>query len=376
MWAMAAVMTVGCGSASEEEVLPSPPPVQETSIALSGNLSDEATVTRAEGLEHHYTSFKVWAFKNTNDEYTESQTVMNGYYVNWIINSAGTSTTNSHDWEYVNQQPMGQIEQTVKYWDWTATAYRFFGVAGASSINPVTGAYKTHNPGTADEYQSYDLTYEADARQESSIPYYSHMWFSTGNTADYPGKEFGKPVQLQFIKPLSKVRFIFIFENPDDAATTELSGMDFRPSSKTTIKLIGKVTVSYPLTGTSTKEAFSATGEASGMTAMTKDYYKETDIREENGKVIAPYYGAEKGNYEKVYSVFPATNQGTYTLTVNINGEPKTTVVPAEFMNWLPGYSYTYIFKIHVDGSVTIDMVQSAFTAWTTHEADHTVYNW
>ena len=45
-------------------------------------------------------------------------------------------------------------------------------------------------------------------------------------------------------------------------------------------------------------------------------------------------------------------------------------------MNWLPGYQYTYIFKVHVDGSVDIDSVQSAFKEWTDHTADHTVYNW
>jgi len=59
-----------------------------------------------------------------------------------------------------------------------------------------------------------------------------------------------------------------------------------------------------------------------------------------------------------------------------VNGDPKTTVVSAEYMDWKPGYEYTYIFKIHVDGGVSISSVQAAFTPWVFHEKPRTVYNW
>jgi hypothetical protein len=68
--------------------------------------------------------------------------------------------------------------------------------------------------------------------------------------------------------------------------------------------------------------------------------------------------------------------QGTLTLTVSVNGDPKTTVVPKEYTKWLPGYEYTYIFKVHVDGGVSIDKVQSAFTDWIEHVGSHEIYNW
>ena len=64
-------------------------------------------------------------------------------------------------------------------------------------------------------------------------------------------------------------------------------------------------------------------------------------------------------------------------MTVSVNGDPKTAVVPAQFMTWMPGYEYTYVFKIHIDGSVTIDNVQTAFTQWIEHSKDdYTIYNW
>jgi hypothetical protein len=63
-------------------------------------------------------------------------------------------------------------------------------------------------------------------------------------------------------------------------------------------------------------------------------------------------------------------------MTVTVNNTTKTAVVPAEYMSWKPGYSYTYIFKITEDGGVEIDLVQAAVTAWTELVNDHTVYNW
>ena len=365
---MAAVMTVACGPASEEEVLPSPPPVQEAPIVLSGNLSEEATVTRAEGLETYYQSFKVWAFKNPT--VSTVQMVMDEYTVNWIANTANTTTSNTDNWEYVNQQLLGDTEQSIKYWDFSAQAYRFFGVAGASETNVPVGVYKPN----ATSPTSFEVSYTSDAEDESSIPYYSHLWY--GESDDY-----GKPVQLVFIKPLAKVRFIFIFEEPAKAAETELTYPDFRPSNGNTIKMKGKVEVTYSLTGSASGETFSADAEAEGITAFTKDYYeKKVDDDVDPSIIIPPYLGADitASAFEKVYTVLPTPQgQSSYTLTVSVNGDPKTAVVPAEFMTWLPGYLYTYIFKVHVDGSVTIDNVQSAFTLWINHsKEDYRVYNW
>lgn len=365
-------MTVACGPASEEEVLPSPPPVQEAPIVLSGNLSEEATVTRAEGLETYYQSFKVWAFKNPT--VSTVQMVMDEYTVNWIAN---TTTSNTDNWEYVNQQLLGDTEQSIKYWDFSAQAYRFFGVAGASETNVPVGVYKPN----ATSPTSFEVSYTSDAKDESSIPYYSHLWY--GESDDY-----GKPVQLVFIKPLAKVRFIFIFEEPAKAAETELTYPDFRPSNGNTIKMKGKVEVTYSLTGTTNRESFSVDAEAEGITALTKDYYTSVstttmnpDTENEQEVVTSPYLNADSSESAlgKVYTVLPTPNgQGSYTMTVKVNGDPKTAVVPADFMVWQPGYLYTYIFKIHVDGSVTIDNVQSAFTQWQYHSLieDHVVYNW
>lgn len=391
MTAAAALLLNSCShdDATVEQSV-SEPVEQGTPIAFSSNMQEEQTVTRAVGLETKTTFFKVYGFKNNGpvgSPYSDYQEVFPGYLVKWVANTAGTSTTNTNDWEYVNQQDVGQMEQTIKYWDWSASAYRFFGVAGADGTNEVTAALKTINKGEANEYKVYELTYEADAEKEAidptAVPYYSHLWFSTGNLVDYADKQFGQPVQLVFVKPLSKVCFKFIFEDPSQASVTELSGQDFRPTNGNTIKNKGDVTVTYPLTGNATEEVFSTTSEDEGITAFTKDYYESTStttfnegLPNEKTVVTFPYYNAAVSPLRKVYTVLPAKNQGTYTLTVDVNGEPKTVIVPEEFMDWLPGYTYTYIFKVHEDTSVEISAVQSAFTEWTDHTAEHTVHNW
>ncbi len=385
--AVAVPAFVSCGSGGEDVVIPvtpdptpdpTPTPTPEEPdanlpILFSALQQEEENITRAGLEEKNVTSFKVYGFKNMDyDEengYGDPQTVFPGYIVNWVTNSANTTTSNTDGWEYVNQQAHDQEEQTIKYWDWSANAYRFLGVAGATRTNVVTGTEVT-----VESIKYYKVTYQADAKKEDETPYYSHLWFSTGNPDVYPQRKFGQPVQLEFIKPLSKVRFMFIFEDPSLASTTELTNKSFRPTSNSTIKTKGDVTVTYPLTGTSLTETFAASGEPEGLTEFKLDYY--TSVTKDNGVVIDPYLGADETNVNKVYTVLPVTNQGTYTLYVYVNGEPKTTIVPAEYMDWKPGYQYTYVFKVHVDGGVSISSVQSAFTQWTIHESDHTVHNW
>ena len=370
-----ALMWCGCGGSGDEPGGEPTPQPTEKAIAFSGDLTEES-VTRAgeTPLQNYHQTFKVWAFKN--DAGSSVNIVMNKYTVNWINNSANTTASNSSNWEYVNQQELGDMVQSIKYWDFTASAYRFFGIAGSTETNRPTVEYKPN----ADNPTSIEVTYAANA-ESATTPYYSHLWYSN-NVADY-----GKPVQLEFIMPLSRVRFKFIFEDPSKAQETELTGMSFKPSDGNTIKIKGDVTVTYKLTGLYEKEKFSLGSELEGIVEFTKDYYTEADIKkktinegEEDEKevVISPYYNAPESSYNKEYKVLPTPQgQSSYTMTVDVDGEPKTSIVPAQYMTWQPGYLYTYIFKVHKDGSVAIDNVQSAFTEWIDHEKDnHVIHNW
>lgn len=348
-------MTVGCGSASEEDIdLPVPPqPGVETPIAFSGSLSEEGAVTRTEpaGLETVLPvgnkKFVVWAFKN--DASNGRQTVMNGYTVSWIENTAYTTTSNTHDWEYVNQQTGSDPQQTIKYWDWGATAYRFFGYTGDDECVVTNDATITISG--------------IDATNPSNVPYYSRLWYGTPSD-DF----FGKAVQLVFLQPVAKVRFLFVSADPVNVpiADMNLSDPTFKPTSTSQkIAVKGSVTVTYPLAG-DIEESWAVTaGNDTGdkIDAFTQDYYEMPD----------------DANARYWYTVLPAKNQGSYTLSVKVNSdpEPKTCVVPAEYMNWLPGYQYTYVFKINEEGDVALGEVMSAYTDWIKgKDADYTIYNW
>ena len=212
----------------------------------------------------------------------------------------------------------------------------------------------------------------ADASSTETIaatPYFSKLWFSTGELPTSSDKQFGKPVQLEFIKPFARVRFLFKYAYPREGISLG-STKSFKPSDGTKkIARKGTVTVSYPLTGTATRESYTIvalTGDGSGeLTAFTEDYDPEDDGKE--------YPADAPGGW---YTVLPVLTQGSYTLTASVNGQDRTAVVPAEYMSWLPGYSYTYIFKITEEGGVEIGWVEYAVTDWINLEADWTVYNW
>ena len=365
---------------------PTTPTITETAITFSGQQSEEQAVSRganraneANGpysrragtpLSESATTFTVWGFKNMdyNDGtgvYGGTQTVFPGYTVNWISGSAATTTTNSNGWEYVAQQTSGD-EQTIKYWDWNAKAYRYFAVTGG-----LNGTYKANEAN-----KPYEFTMTADASSTAGMnatPYFSKLWFSTGNVADYRDKQFGKPVTLEFLKPFARVRFLYKYSTPREGF--KMTEQKFRPTDdvsaaddvKVKIARKGTVTVHYPTEGTATKEWYTVVVDADKSTrleAFTEDFDPDNDTK--------VYNTCDNG----WYWVLPIISQGSYTLTVKVNNNDRAVTVPAEYMTWLPGYSYTYIFKVTEEGGVEIGWVEYAMTPWTEMTATKTVYNW
>ena len=397
---------MGC---SKEEAAESPVKPVETIISFSGSLQEEQEVvagTRAETpLKDIFTTFKVWAFKNTEVElngsnqpveptnYTSPQCVIPFYTVNWSENSAYTTTSNSSGWEYVDG-----ADQTIKYWDWDAKAYKFFGYAAPANTNltvefykpnGASGAYETYGANVTNvAYENYSkcrLSFAADASTagtQAATPYVSQLWFSNGNPTDYPDKLFGKPVMLKFYKPFAQVRFMFTFAEHLEGLTREhILAKTFAPTDqKAGIAIKGDVQFSYPLTGPDVKESWSVSNPENMQDGQghniyfTQDWYTLTSEQlasedPDNEELIA--------NREKWYTVLPAKNQGTYTLTANINGDEQTAVVPAEYMQWNPGYSYTYIFKVMKGGGIKFDVVQVAIKYWESMQSsEYKVYNW
>ena len=352
------------GDVAGEEPTPTPqqpttPTEQYEAIRFGSGLADEEQVSRGNGLNEQKTAFTVWGYKNSGTNYDGKQTVFDGYAVEWVGTTTST-TTNSHGWEYILTN---HSNQTIKYWDWSATAYRFFGLTDNLTLASASG--------DATE-RSVTMTVDASSDEAiAALPYYSHLWFGLPTYDENPRHQFGQVVQLEFLKPIAQVRFIFTFVPEMTRAgvdRSKLSSISFRPTPPTdpneqqkAIANKGTVTISYPLTGIQTKESF---------TSEPTDFFTKFDIDSYEDK-----YGVWHDHW---YNVLPRESQGSYTLSVVVvGGDPKTASVPAAYMTWSPGYQYTYVFKITESGGVTLDEIQVGINDWHKMEdITHPVYNW
>lgn len=369
---------VSCGGGGSDDLTAAPemaaPQEELVPITFNGYQGNETAETRANSGTPLYASgvtrFHVWGYKNMSysaGSYGETQTVFPTYQVDWHANSAATSATNTNNWEYVGG------DQTIKFWDWSANAYRFFAATkfDKNAAVPATVAgYDANKTYGTNETNEYEVSMLVDASSASAIdaaPYFSRLWFSTGDAGTYPDKQFGRPVTLEFIKPFARVRFIYTYVYPREGVI--ITSQSFKPSAtEEKIYRRGVVTVSYPLSGAETKESYSMTphpSDAKLLDAFTEDYDPEVDTK--------VYATCDDG----WYTVLPNTSQGSYTLTVNIKGlGERKAVVPATYMQWKPGYSYTYIFKITEEGGVAIGWVDYAVVPWINVTGNRTVYNW
>ena len=370
---LTALAVVSCGSGRGDEPgtpgtpgsVPgpgTPDPAAETPIVVTALQQEIQDVTRGgheapTGTrasipleEQGVTSFKVWGYKNkgydNTNGYLEPQIVFPGYIVNYGANTANTTLSNTSNWEYVDQQPSSSLdEQTIKYWDWSVAAYRFFGISHAGQVK------------VTETSTNVKFDFFVDTKSIEQNPLYSRLWLSNGNIA-IGQRPFGKPVQLEFIKPFATVRYKFVSADPNvNLADLNIESTSFKPyASGSQISVKGDFAVTYPLQGTALEETWVTTPGGEAGDKITSFTSPKTD-----------------------YAVLPIRSQGAFELTLYVNGEERSTYVPGEFMDWLPGFEYTYVFKVNKDGGVDLGEVISAYKQWEEKEGqniEHTFYNW
>lgn len=351
-----AICLLSCSTPEQDDLLIPEP--QQGSISFGGNSGSwqDAPTSRAgeTGLETIAKSFRVWGYKNTGgnktDGFTKPQKVMDGYIVNWIQPAAGSTGS----WEYtgIKNEKLNNATQTVKYWDYSATCYRYFAFSPENAKVTTTllqeGGNSTNQAGTTSEEGSTNKTDKAskvsfqipfqynESATSSSTPYISGLWLSDNqNFGD--DKKYGACVKLTFAPIVTKVRIIFKY--PENITNISIKDISFQQTTGE-VPTAGNIRINYPITGTGTQPVYSWETTQTGIINLSVPYEEEAD------KI---HQTTERGKW---YYVPPIGKQGTYTMTATIDGKTSTAIIPAGYMQWKAGYQYTYIFKITEAGTV------------------------
>ena len=340
-------------------------------------------------------NFYVTGTKGTEAETSPSPTlVFDNYLVHYGVNTAGTTESNTANWEYVGVTPTGNYvklgsytAQTIKYWDYSAAQYDFLAFS--------TGSYKavSGSSGDADEIGVTKMKYGTALAGATAYTFDIPSVNALKNTfitdiTEVPKANYGKEVTLKFKNLGSKVRMALYETVPGysvkNVSFYQVDGTtDFSGAKSNTAKLIsaeglpikGTIAVSFPYIGTNNQSAAaydkaSATvtpavseGTEAYQTYGTLSNFADEEGGEESSSIYlgrslptATYAGSEDADYYT--TVFPVSDPHALTLrvdytlvatdgsgeTINIYGAQA--VVPSTYTKWLPNYAYTYIFKI------------------------------
>ena len=349
-------------------------------------------------------NFVVYGYKTVS---SSPQVVFDNYQVNWATNTAGTSESNSADWEYVGSGiknlPFGtttasggelntsgvatnasgsstNVDQSIKYWDFSATAYDFFAYSlgkGSSSTWAKASAMNKTGYGDGSSHPGYTLEGTADQLATCYISNKKNVTPSTSATeVDLEFRSFLSKIELQFyeIIPGYSVKSLSFYPSSSGVAAAT-------PYLYTTDEVLpsgGKYTVTFDSDGKA-QLTLAASDPAPTKTNQTTAFsttltnYKGAEYQEANSTI---YLGRASNDATKTNTISMLPNpQNTNALnlkmdftlvsrdgtgeTINMTGAPA--VIPATYATWLPNYKYTSIFKISDNTNALSGSVQGLY---------------
>ena len=349
-----ALCLLSCSHSGQDD--PFIPDSSESGIAFGGNSGNwQEAGSRAgaragsragegeTGLETLFSSFRVWGYKAKTDANQNGgngtatiQKVMEGYLVDWDQNNG---------WEYIGKYNNTlKLNQTIKYWDYSASSYRFMAYAYNGETKEVTASTDANLSTTT---FSIPYAFSNDATS-TTTPYISELWVSNNQ---YAGQnKFGEQVKLTFAPLIAKVRFKFKYADGQKPKIEDISFKDSRwqkdeagklqwPASEgTTTPTAGNIVISYPLSETNTEVSKRWELSTTGPLELTIPYEEENDLIHQTT------------TYQKWYYMPPMDiakyKQGSYTITAKVNGNPVSATVSSDYTQWQAGCQYTYTFKI------------------------------
>lgn len=298
------------------------------------------------GLETLFSSFRVWGYKTKTDTHQEGgngtaviQKVMDGYLVDWDLKNG---------WEYIGKQnKFLNTTQTIKYWDYSASSYRFMAYASKDANDATVTVTSSTDATQGTTVFKIPYAFSKDATS-TTTPYISELWISNNQSTNL--HKYGEQVKLTFAPLIAKVRFKFKYAEGQEPQITDISFKDSRWQKDATGKLQwttakeditpieGTIVISYPLSENNTQVLKSWENPIVGPLELTIPYEEEKD----------PIH--QTSTYQKWYYMPPMDianyKQGSYTITAKVNGNPVSATVDSKYTQWEAGFQYTYTFKI------------------------------
>lgn len=374
--AIAAVAITSCSSDDFLGEVPgnNPSAVTAKEISFSGEAGKTSRGTRADGdktgadaanLLHN--NFIVFGCKTANNA---TQTVYDHYNVNWINNDT--------KWEYIDQAKnvlnTTATKQTIKYWDYSATDYKFV----AFSLGEATQGTEVKITKVDANANTYTLTGTA---ANLSRCYVADRITAKRETATGSNEvKYGQPVSFKFHSLGTKVN-IGLYEtipgysinsvkfyegNGEDATSSETPTL-FATSATIPTDDSNKEKSAIVTFGADNKISVSWEEEDVTKAAVTKDtkikFEALPKVNKEGDEKEGDLYLSREDNKKKctvasVNAVIPSNGIGALTLKIDytliatdgsgetIEVKGATATIPADQTNWESNKAYTYIFKI------------------------------
>lgn len=356
----------------------------------TGKISRATTQTGATAAQTLGKSYVVYGYKTAKDNSTT--TVFDHYTINWN-NLAGKTESNTCGWEYVGEKTNslsglgGDKDQTIKYWDYSASQYDFVAFSFGEAIQGEGEGKVKATEVTTTPKLSYTLT---GAVKDLANCFIADRITAKPNLETTNKKAnllvgYKDDVQFNFRSLSTKVTMGIYETIPGYSVkdvvfysngTTALSGENNKPTLYAANATIpsgkGTISVTFPTTNESNTDynkahvkfdvATGSENSSSIQFGTLSTVNKEKNEKTESGFIgrdITTFSTPKKGDgTTKDYNVVIPAEVGDLTLKVDytlesIDGSGETikvtgatAVVPEKYTNWEPNFAYTYIFKI------------------------------
>lgn len=386
---LAAILGLGLAACSQDGSLGieepfTPEPDASTAINIGSMAKPRTRMSHEESAALLGNKFYVYGSK-TKDGNTSP--IFDNYLVEYAASSAGSSSSNTHDWEYAGKTSKKGAVQGVKYWDFSAEHFDFVAAAGLASeeiiknttdgmrIN-VTDAASMTNIFVADRITATPTAKAATASTPATNAYKDVVQFQFRRLGAQMRIGFYETVPGYAVKDLifyfvgapsgsrevgvgaafpQNGKFTVTYDDATNAATVAFAGAD------NTLAFSGNFgeldyTYSFAQAGVASKPYLDINGMVTDT--QVKAFLGTTSTQATYG--MGSYTIDGKAGVSSAYKPILPYEENTlkmqlrvdYTLVAldgsgdSIHVRDAYVSVPASFVQWKPNYSYTYLFKI------------------------------